>query len=377
MLRSLRRASFSLASFGLALLAASAATAQTCPGAGNTFWKRDGLPAVPSGLTAVGLVQGVCEGEAIGVVFEMPASMSPQKVLQVTAPWGAVGGTNGFQAQLDVQIYDGVSFTAGIPNMGTLVFDLEPTGSAMQVDSHALNSLDVSTYDIVVGLAPATGTPPVRRFAVCFRCDFNAHPTGSCASGWPANFFTDAQASFGTCLTPLRTSLIQELSQGWRDMATLTIGGFPACPFAFNGTWCIRACTTDAFPASYTTIAAGCPGTLGTSNLISATLPKIGTNMLVIVNKMTLNLGIMLMGFTNYVPPLDLTFLDMPNCPLHTSFEFSYSLFGGGNQAVHTLTLPNDNSLLGLQLYQQALSFDPINTFGAVTSDAARLVIGL
>lgn len=354
---------------------ASTAAAQACPGT-STSWKRDNLPLVP-GLAPVGLVQGVCEGEAVAVVFEMPAGMSAQKVLQVTAPWGGTGGTIGFQAQLDVEIYDGVSFTGGVPNMGTLVWSLGSTGAGMLVESHGLNSLDVSSYDIVVGLAPATGTPPVRRFAVCFRVDINAAPGGSCASGYSGNFFTDAQASFGTCLTPLRTSLIQELTQGWRDMATLTIGGFPACPFAFNGTWAIRACTTDAFPASYTTIAAGCPGTLGTSNLISATPPKIGTNMLVIVNKMTLNLGIMLMGFTNYVPPIDLTFLDMPGCPLHTSFEFTYSLIGGGNQAVHTLILPPDNTLLGLQLFQQALLFDPINTFGAVSSDAARLVIGL
>ena len=127
----------------------------------------------------------------------------------------------------------------------------------------------------------------------------------------------------------------------------------------------------------HTTIAAGCPGSLGVSNLIMATPPKIGTNMLVIVNKMTTNLGIMLMGFTNYAPPIDLTFLDMPGCPLHTSFEFTYTLLGAGNQVIHTLTLPLDNTLLGVQLYQQALSFDPINTFGAVTSDAAKLIIGL
>ena len=362
----------------VAITLCSAAVSQTCPSAANTFWKRDNLPQVPTGATAVAVVPGMCEGESAGVVFEMPANMAPQKVLQVTAPWGhGQGGVAGFQALLDVEIYDGVSFTGGIPNMGNLVFQLGSTQSAMQVATHGLNSLDVSQYDIIVGLAPATGTPPVRRFAVCFRCDFNAYPGGSCAGGYFANFFTDAQTSFGACNTPLRTSLIEILGQGWRDTATVTQSGFPICPVFYNGTWCIRACTADAFPASYTTIATGCPGTLGTPNLIMATPPKIGTNMLVIVNKMTLNLGIMFMGFTNYVPAIDLTFLDMPGCPLHTSLEFNYSLVGGGNQAVHTLTLPLDNTLLGLQLFQQALSLDPINNFGGVMSDAAKLVIGL
>ncbi len=167
--------------------------------------------------------------------------------------------------------------------------------------------------------------------------------------------------------------------QGWRDASLAQFTGLPLniCPIAYNGVWAIRACSVDAFPASYTTIAAGCPGTLGVSHLIPATLPRIGTSMLVIVNNMALNVGIMLMGFTNFAPPIDLTFLGMNGCPLNTSLEFTYSLVGGGGQAVHTLTLPLDNSLLGLTLYDQALSLDAINTFGAVTSDAARLVIGL
>ena len=60
------------------------------------------------------------------------------------------------QDTLDVEIYDGVSFSGGIPSMGTQVFQLSSGGSSMQVQSHGLNSLDVSSYDIVVGLAPAT-----------------------------------------------------------------------------------------------------------------------------------------------------------------------------------------------------------------------------
>lgn len=370
-----RRLTVLALTLGLGLCAP--AVAQGCSGLG-TFWKRDNLPIIPTGATPVAVIPGMCEGESAGVVFEMPANMSPQRIKQVTAPWGhGLGGTNGFVAQLDVEIYDGVSFAGGIPNMGTLVWSLAPTQSAMQVQTHGLNTLDVSQYNIIVGLAPPTGTPPVRRFAVCFRCDLNLYPGGTCAGGYAANFFTDASTSFGACNTPLRTSLIEMLGVGWRDAATATVSGFPICPFAYNGTWAIRCCTEDAYPASYTTIATGCPGTPGVSHLISATLPRIGTSMLVIVNNMSVSLGIMLMGFTNYVPPIDMTFLGMTNCPLHTSFEFTYSLLGGGGQAVHTLALPLDNSLLSLTLYQQAVSFDAINPFGAVLSDAARLVIGI
>ena len=175
--------------FGSTLFAV-AAPAQGC-GSG-TFWKRDHLPDVPTGLTGVSVIQGMCEGESAGVVFEMPANMPPQRITQVVAPWGAALGVNGFLAALDVEVYDGVAFSGAGVNMGTQVFSLTGQATAnMQVQSHALNTLDTSTYNIIVGVAPATGSPPMRRFAICFRTDINFHPSGTCATGWPANFFTD------------------------------------------------------------------------------------------------------------------------------------------------------------------------------------------
>ncbi|MEO6593122.1 MAG: hypothetical protein ABIP94_00045, partial [Planctomycetota bacterium] len=174
-----------LAVSSLAFFAALTTTtaAQGCPGPG-TFWKRDTLPVSPTGLTAVSIIPGMCEGESAGVVFEMPANMPVQRITQVVAPWGAPLGVNGFQAALDVEVYDGVTFNGANVNMGTLVFSLSNQATAnMQVASHALNTLDTSTYNIIVGAAPATGSPPVRRFAICFRCDINFHPSGSCAAG--------------------------------------------------------------------------------------------------------------------------------------------------------------------------------------------------
>ncbi len=101
---------------------AGLAPAQGCQNAADTFWKRDALPNVPVGLLGVSVIPGLCEGESAGVVFNMPAGMGPQQITQVVAPWGAIGGTPGHQAVLDVEIYDGVSFTGAVANMGTLVF---------------------------------------------------------------------------------------------------------------------------------------------------------------------------------------------------------------------------------------------------------------
>ena len=261
-----------------ALLLAAAATlvapltAQGCAAPNETFWKRDTLPDIPAGLTGVSVIAGMCEGESAGIVFEMPAGMGPQVLTQVVAPWGAQGGINGFQAVLDLEVYDGVSFTGAAANMGTQVFSLSGIGANMQVTTHGLNVLDTNAFDITVGNAPPTGNPPVRRFAVCFRMDINFHPTGSCATGWPANFFTDNSQFNLFCnnvITPIGTSLIEIQGQGWRDAALAQVSGVPLCPFYFSGIWAIRCCTRDAAAAAYSTFANGCAGTLPVATLFA------------------------------------------------------------------------------------------------------------
>jgi hypothetical protein len=252
----------------------------------------------------------------------------------------------------------------------------------MQVQSHALNTLDLSAFNVVVGSAPPNGSPFVRRFAVCFRVDINAHPTGTCATGYPANFFTDNPSFAFTCNTPLRTSLIEIQGQGWRDAAQATQGGFPLCPIFYNGTWCIRACTRDAFPSSYTTFGTGCPNSLGVSHLIPATLPRLGTNLFVIVDNLPYNLGLMITGTSNTTSgfgplPVDLTGFGLPACPLRVSLDFTTTLSGGGTSASYLLSIPNQASILGVQLHQQAFVIDPpLNAFGGSMSDAATMTIG-
>jgi hypothetical protein len=313
--------------------------------------------------------------------------MPVQRITQVVAPWGAALGVGGFQALLDLEVYDGVSFSGAVVNMGTRVFSLSTQASAnMQVATHGLNTLDTSTYNIIVGAAAGTGTPPVRRFAVCFRCDVNFHPTGSCAQGWPANFFTDnSQAPGLTCnptVTPQRTSIMEIQGQGWRDAALATVSGFPLCPFYYSGIWCIRCCSEDAFPAFYTTFGAGCPSALGVSHLIPATLPRLGTNLFVVVDNLPYNLALMITGTSNTTStlgplPVDLGVIGMPNCMLRVSLDFTTALLGGGTSASWLLAIPSSPGLLGLQLHQQAFVFDPpLNPFGGALSDAATMQIG-
>ena len=367
-----------------AIASGSAALAQGC--ASGTFWKRDTLPDVPMNLTAVSVIQGLCEGESAGVVFEMPANMPVQRITQVVAPWGAAGGVNGFQALLDVEVYDGVSFSGQVANMGTQVFSLTGALAAeMQVASHGLNTLDTSGYNIIVGAAAATGSPPVRRFAICFRVDTNLHPTGSCATGYPANFFTDNgqfQLSCNPAITPQRTSVIEIQGQGWRDAALATVQGTQLCPFFYSGIWCIRCCSEDAFPAYYQSFGPGCPNSIGTSALVNAALPRIGTQMIVNVTNVPMQLGLMITGASNQISslgplPVDLTPLGVTGCNLRVSLDLLDALFTFSTVASWSLNIPNQATLLGAQFYQQAFVFDlPLNPFGGALSNGAAWQIG-
>ncbi len=373
----------------LVALVLAPAAAQGCPGAG-TFWKRDTLPIVPSGLASVGVVAGMCEGESAGVVFEMPANMSAQRITQVVAPWGSASGIPGLTAALDLEVWDGVSFSGASVNMGTRVFSLsQNTSGSMQVATHGLNTFDTSPYNIVVGLAPPTGTPAVRRFAITFRIDINTVPDSCNGGSVPTSFtsfFTDATSQIGfgcnSTITPQRTSVIEIQGQGWRDPALAQIGIIPLCPNYYRGIFCIRACSEDAFPAYYTTFANGCPSSLPTSQLIPATLPRIGTTMFVIVNNMPVNSGVMVTGFSDTTSvfgplPLNATPYGATGCTLFVSADVLTTLVGGGGAATFSLSIPNVNTLLGAQLFQQPAVVSPgLNPLEIALGNAAKFQVG-
>lgn len=294
----------------------SGLAAQGC--SSGTFWQRDSLPAVPSSIpTGVSVIQGMCEGESAGVVFEMPANMPVQKITRVVGTQPPVGG--------------------------------------------------------------------VRRFAICFRTDINFHPSGSCATGWPANFFTDNSSFQFVCnpaITPQQTSIIQIAGQGWRDAALATVQGIQLCPLYYSGTWAIRCCSEDAFPATYSSFGPGCPNSIGTAQLINAVLPRLGQTMIVNVTNMPMGLGLMITGTSNQTStlgflPADLTALGLPGCDLRVSLDLTAGIITFGTTGSWSLAIPNQTNLLGSQFYQQAFVFDPpLNSFGGAMSDAAEWQIG-
>lgn len=238
-----------LASAALALATlVGLAPAQTCPSPTNTFWKNDGLPDNPQGQLTISVIPGLCEGEGAANVFTLDPGAPIQRLTQVVCPFGASSGAGGFVASVNVQVFDGVTFSGpqNTPTLGPKVFDFaQDFGSSMQVTSTGFNVFDMTPYDVKVGQSG------LGNFVVAFIMEVN--PNGNCATGYNANFFTD-NSQFGfSCdptVTPPQTSLMNILGQGWVDVSKATVTGIPICPFFYAGVWGIRACTEDAAPAN-------------------------------------------------------------------------------------------------------------------------------
>ena len=90
----------------------------------------------------------------------------------------------------------------------------------------------------------------------------------------------------------------------------------------------------------------------------------------------------MMTGFSNKTSafgplPFSTTPFGAPGCFGRVSADATLFLFGAANAAQWNFTIPNDPTLGGLQLYNQALVLDPgFNALGGVLSDAAAMLIG-
>src|SRR5262249_12479834 len=134
--------------------------------------------------------------------------------------------------------------------------------------------------------------------------------------------------------------------------------------------------------SSYVTFGAGCPGSLGVPTLTPTALPRIGNTMTVNIDRLPLQVALMMVGLSNtnsgFGPlPMNLANFGMPGCSGRVSPDVTV-IVAGGNPATFSLALPGNTQLLGMRFYQQALAFDPLagNPAGAVVSDAAAARIG-
>jgi hypothetical protein len=235
----------------IALFIAPALEAQNCA-PGQSFLKNDVLPANP-GTASVSVIQGLCEGEAAGCVFDVTAVGAQVKLKSAAVGYVQAGGVNGTQALVNLKVYDGITFPGGIPQLGPEVFDFEAaTQGSIGVTSSGINTVDLVNFDIPISSG---------KMVVTWWMDFN--PIGTCPTGYAANFATDYPSGVANCNTHQK-NLIYIQGTGWRDASTATVSGFPLCPLYYAGNWMMRACVeaggpTTPFCFGDGTLVTGCP----------------------------------------------------------------------------------------------------------------------
>ncbi len=128
-------------------------------------------------------------------------------------------------------------------------------------------------------------------------------------------------------------------------------------------------------PASVVSLGVGCAGSLGVPTLqsVASSRPWLGDVFTVGVGNVSVPvLGLLVVGFTSGT--WDLTGFGMPGCVLRATPDVVITLAPNGTFA---LPIPNQVALLGAQLTDQALVFDPpANALGFSLSNAVIATIG-
>jgi len=234
------------------------AHAQGCAVNSQIFLKNDNLPVLP-GTQPVSIIPGLCEGEAMGCVFDVSGQQfsSEVKVNSVSGAFINPANVAGITAIVDLEIYDGITWVGTTPVLGPKVFDFEnDAGANIQFGSSGVNTVDISNFDVRI----SSGQLVVAWFLEL------TQSSGSCATGYTTNFATDNNLS--PCAAPcgpIRKNLIFIQGQGWRDPMTATVSGFPLCSCFYAGNWIIRACVEPTgFPRTY------CTAKLNSANCLPA-----------------------------------------------------------------------------------------------------------
>ncbi|MGE3173541.1 MAG: hypothetical protein AB7O97_13035 [Planctomycetota bacterium] len=132
---------------------------------------------------------------------------------------------------------------------------------------------------------------------------------------------------------------------------------------------------------AYYTFGAGCAGSLGVVGNTATALPHLGQPWTMEFDNVPFGVlpfyGLSNTTFGGFPLPLPGSLIGAPGCDILIAADFNGGLVTAvGNVATWTLNVPNASVFLGLHIYTQALSFDPVNALGGVFSDGATALIG-
>lgn len=127
----------------------------------------------------------------------------------------------------------------------------------------------------------------------------------------------------------------------------------------------------------------GCTGSHGRCVLNGISRPQIGQSMSMQTTGLppgvpvACGVGLSDSTWGGLALPLDLGLAGAPGCSLYCSLDLtSLALTDGSGAAIHSISIPNSISLVGVSLFAQSLGLDAVNALGIVTSNALRQSIG-
>jgi hypothetical protein len=343
-------------------------------GPGQTLLVNDNLPPVPVSLSAVSVIQGLCEDEACGAVFDV-SGIGPQ----VRVRGAAVGFVNGIglpglTAAVDLEYFDGITWSGGIPTLGPSVFRWSTaTGTNLQVTSSGINTV---TLPSTVNVTVTSGKLVCAWWMIL-------NPNGTCAGGYPTNFATDNAALPGffcdPTVTPPQKNLIYILGQGWRDAATATVSGIPLCPLFYSGNWLMRACVEPATCPAPLTLGAGTAGTGGIVPTLStsggtAQIGNAGFGFAIASGRGGAPALLVLNAVETSLPFAGGTIFVLPGVALATVLGGAPGAPGAGSATIG-ISIPANPALVGATVTGQAGIFDPAANSSFALTAGLRVTI--
>ena len=210
-------------------------------------------------------------------------------------------------------------------------------------------------------LNPSTGQVRVDATASVVRVSYTAVPnfSGGGTATFQFQFFPNGNVNV----------IYQAVTAAGNDYLTgYTVGGGAADP----GSWDISANLAGGLSL--------CAGPTPSLSLASSARPILGTS----INLDTTNIpagslvGISILSLTQYTPGLDLSFLGMPSCTLYAGLDVLNTFATPSSSASVGWAVPNAPSAAGVSVMSQSAVLKiGVNAFGAITSNAVQLVLGV
>jgi hypothetical protein len=151
-----------------------------------------------------------------------------------------------------------------------------------------------------------------------------------------------------------------------------------------NNMW-ISVAFDNFLPATFSSNGAGCPGSLGTTQLALRhpwTRAWLGRSLEVELSNLPQSAGFIALGWSDQqyagiTLPAPLDALGMPGCHARVSLDSVHFVAGSSGRASFALPIPLLTNFIGNRFFQQGYAIDPVtNALGITASNSVRVTIG-